>query len=531
MGQADRTATVLSRLSKKQEGIEQVLAPGRVAACLGENATTEAQAQLIFSFAVNLLARLYPVVQDLQVILWEGTPLMVRVPRWHADTLDEHIRLFLEALSPPLKWTIQKGVPIAPDCKLIIGSAPMPGERVVFVGSHGWSVALSPHTPVPVGHQLNPVGAYAAACLGVAEVWKRLLLARPDLSPEMPIVPLDEPLTFSTFTYRVGPSEPNPALSSSIDIARLTMVGLGAGGGTAAFTLASLQEVQGMVNLIEPDEVVDTNLNRYVFADSEDAARRRAKTEVVNALFDGRPGIRIRTFSTSYGEAAASLFQDDYRYVVAAVHSREARRELQYETPMVLWDAGATEQGEFFIWRMILGITECMWCKHPPGERDPELEKAAQLEQLLGLGATIWLRKVRNNEIFRADEVDAIAVFLAGKNAPFDLPSVGQRYGDWEAGQCGRLPLPEADEEIPIPFAPVMAGVLLAGEIIKENYFPEATLDSYYWNTLVGCFMRGNQPHRRLPRPECSFCADGIYLSQYRRRWETNPSDLRKFFG
>src|SRR5207249_2490943 len=105
----------------------------------------------------------------------------------------------------------------------------------------------------------------------------------------------------------------------------------------------------------------------------------------------------------------------------------------------------------------------------------------------------------------------------------FALPRPGQRYGDWEAEQCGRLKLPDADEEVPIPFAPVMAGVLLAGEVIKEHHFPEAVLEGYYWNTLLGRFMPGNRPQRRLPDPDCGFCHDPAYVEQYRRRWAIPP--------
>lgn len=525
MGQTDRTIALLRRLVRTrdpEERLEALLASRHIAVRLGEVVAAQPHAQLVFSFAVNLLARLHPVIQRLDVVVPTDTPLTVSLPRWSATTLNEHIRLFLEALNPPVQWSLGAAPPDLPDCTLLIGAAPVSSKEVVFVGGDGWSATVSPLSAVPIGDQANPVGAYAAACLGVAEVWKRLLGPHRHLFEGMAILPLDEPLTFSTFSYRVGPAEPNPDLPETIDLRDLTIVGLGAGGGAAAFALASLHDIRGILNLIEPDEIIDSNLNRYVFADGGDSARRRAKAETTAALFSRFVNLEVRPFAASYGAAVPSLSVEDHRYVVATVHSREARRELQFETPMVLWDAGATEQGEFFVWRMILGITECMWCKHPPGERDPELEKATQLEQLIGLNVAIWLQKLRNNDTFKADEVNAIAVLLAGKDAPFDPPSAGQRYGDWEAEQCGRLPLPAADEEIPIPFAPVMAGVLLAGEIIKEHYFPEAVLDSYYWNTLVGRFMRRNQPNRRLPRPECSFCTDGIYLSQYLRRWGAN---------
>lgn len=522
MGQADRSLEHLSRISKNQLSIGR-FGPGRVSVCLGSDAAMKPQAQLIFSFAVNLLSRLFPVVQDLHIVFPVDMPLLAQVPRWQAETLGEHIRLFLKTLNPLAKCTIQKQVTAMNDCTLVIGSTSPPPKTAVFTGSNGWNVNISPHGPVPIGDEINPVGAYTAATLGVSEVYKRLLYPHRNLLAGIPVIPLDAELTFSTFTYRVGLSEPNPPLNPSIDIDSLTMVGLGAGGGAAAFTLASLQEVQGTINLVEPDEINEWNLDRYIFADAEDATQERAKTEIVGKMFNNKyTRLEVREFPLSYDKAIGSLTQKDHRYVLAAVHSREARRELQYETPMVLWDAGATEEGEFFIWRMILDRTECMHCKHPPDERDPELRKAAQLTRLLGLSVDGWLKKIRNNETFSKKEISALSDRVKGQNVSYDLPLEGERHSDWEKVQCGRLHFPEDDEEIPVPLAPTMAGVLLAGEIIKEHCFPEAVLDSYYWNTLLGNFMRSNKPQRRLPSPSCSFCRDKAYVNQYKRRWSTH---------
>jgi hypothetical protein len=519
MSQTERTRALLQKLAEKETNFENLLAPGRVAICLGMDVAMKPQAQALFSFAVNLLARLHPVVQDLRVIVPRNVTSGVRFPRWHADTFEKHIGLFLQSLQPPLSWTVQPEPTGGSEVILAVGSCQPLGEAVVSAGSDGWDVFLSPSGVVPVGERFNPVGAYAAACIAVGEVWKRLLFPHREMFEGRPIVPLSSPLVFSTFTYRAFASEPNPPIDSALDLCRLTMIGLGAGGGATAFTLASLPNVKGLINLIEPDSIVDTNLNRYVFSDLCDAARGKTKVQVVEEFLGRFTGLTVRPFPKAFGEVASSLAMEDYRHIVAAVHSREARREVQYETPYVLWDGGASEDGEFFIWRLVLGSTECMWCKHPPGEGDVEQQKAAQLAKLLGLNAETWLRKLRDNEPFGSEEVSAIRRSLEGQELSFDLPSAGQRFGDWEASQCGRLRFPEVDEEIPVPFAPVMAGVLLAGEIIKEHAFPGAVLNSYYWNTLVGQFMQRNRPWRRLPRPDCSFCRDQTYLSQYQKRW------------
>lgn len=283
------------------------------------------------------------------------------------------------------------------------------------------------------------------------------------------------------------------------------------------YTLASLPDLKGTLNLIEPDKIKEPNLNRYIHADADDAGM--PKTEVARKLFQRFPEVYARPFPFPFGEASSHLEIEDFRYFLAAVHSREARRELQYETPMVLWDGGATEHGEFRIWRLILGRTECMHCKHPLTDQDPERDAALQRAHLLGLSPETWLKKIRDNAPFNIEEITAIRANMAGKEYAFDLPELGQSYGDWEKAQCGKLFLPNVDDEIPIPFAPVMAGVLMAGEIVKEHLYPEAVLDSYYGNTLLGHFMGRIKPYRRTPRFDCPFCHDDSYLSQYRKRW------------
>ena len=521
MEQDTRTKALLAQLAKNSEDLdlEKLLAPGAVAVHLSSEMLNEPQAQLLFSFAANLLARLHPVIQDLSVVLPGDAPLTAPVPRWRKATFKEHICSMLAAIDPPLAWRVLEKVPLFPGWCLAVGRCDA-DPKTVFVGSTGWEAYFSPKALVPVGGPANPVGAYAAACLGVAEVWKRRLAPHRDIFTAAPIIPQTEPLTFSAFTYLACSECDNPPLPDAVDVSRITMAGLGAGGGATAFTLASLPTLVGTANLIDPDEVEGSNLNRYIFADREDAARRNRKTHIIHSLFSHLPGFTASPHATPLAEATEYLEVEDYRYVVAAMHSREARREVQMETPMVLWDAAAGEDGEFRIWRMVLGKTECMFCKHPPGNDDPEREKAAQIAHLLGLTTEICLRKIRDHEPFTAEEVSIITDHVKGKNVDFDIPLPGQRFNDWETIQCGKLQLPDVDEGVPIPFAPVMAGVLLAGEIIKEQHFPESVLDARYWNTLMGKFMVRNRPHRRQQRPDCSFCHDPAYLEQYARRWE-----------
>jgi len=487
--------------------------PGRVRMIAGADAACMAQGQLCLSMAANLLARLWPVVQYLEIVLPGNVALLASVPKWAAPHLDAHIREMLSAVATRTRWRVAEAPRGACDCSLALGDVRVTTSDQVSFGSDGWQAFVAPGATMPTGEKVNPVGAYAAACLAVAEVWKRLLLAsRIELSGA-PVVPLEEPLSFSSLTYGVGDTGVNPDLPDTASIDKLTMIGLGAGGGAAAHTLASVPRLAGHFELVEPDSLDRTNHNRYVYAGAADLDPGRTKTEVVAEILRGHAGVSVQEHPYPFNEA--SLATSSYEYVLAAVHSREARRQIQMETPMVLWDAAAGEEGEFCAWRLVLGRTECMFCKHPP-ESDPERAKAEQLSRLLGLDATVWLRKLRDNEPFSADEVGSMRL---PEDVEYLLPVAGQRFDEWEAAYCGVLRLPGSGGEVPVPFAPVMAGVLVAGEVLKQHHFPDMHLDSYYLNTLTGKFMTKIRPHRRRPKPKCGFCQDAVYLAQYDRRW------------
>ena len=518
MPQDERTTQLLSSLSGRHDlDLPQIFAPGRVAVMLSEK-NSSVQAQLIVSFAVNLMSRLYPVVQNLDVIVPDDQEMQAAIPRWQGRTFSAHLRSMLEAIKPPMRWRIDSTPDPSVDEFLAVGTGFQKGASV-YLGCDRWEVSVSTDMPLPVIEESNPVSANAAACFGVSEIFKRLLARHFDLFPDVPIVPLTERLTFSTLTYTVGDGQENPALPARIDLGRLTFVGLGAGGGATAYTLASIPDLNGHVNLVEPDEINEPNLNRYVYADATDAYRQRKKTDVIAQLFRSRSEFSLSAYPEPFKAVASRLKAEDYLQVTAAVHSREARREIQYETPSVLWDAGATEDGEFRIWRSIFGQSECMFCKHPPSEQDPEKQKSAQLSDVLGLSADSLLEKIRNNGMFTKSECERIREHV-GSSQDFELPLSNQRLDDWEAAQCGRLRLKPIQGDVPIPFSPVMAGVLIAGEIIKERVCPQFVLDSYYFNTLLGRFMKRIVPNRRAPRSDCEFCSDADFRAQYKRRRE-----------
>jgi hypothetical protein len=84
---------------------------------------------------------------------------------------------------------------------------------------------LNQNTPATVPEQPvameNPVGALAAACLGVGEVFKRLIKLRPERGEML------DGFSFSLRSYLAGDTDCGPALPSSLKV-DLLLVGGGA---------------------------------------------------------------------------------------------------------------------------------------------------------------------------------------------------------------------------------------------------------------------------------------------------------------
>lgn len=476
--------------------------------------------QMITVFTLNMLIRLFPVVTDIFFESPPDTSIKGNIPKWQGNTIISKINAMYESVQPDANLFVNSGFRKNEICcHITIGSGTALNIPGVWVGSDRWIATLSAFSPQKLNPDINPVGAYIAATFAVSEAWKRIMIQLQERIETIRINLIEGEFKFSAFDYSLNVNGSNPALPETVNLNKFTMIGLGAGGGAAAYTLASVSCLKGVITLIDPDEVELSNLNRYPYADHADAKGKISKVRCIEKLFSRHVELKSKCFYEPYLTAQNSLEVQDLRRVISAVDNRQTRREIQYETPEIILDAAATEKGDFFIWRILLGQTECMICKHPTNEKDNEIKQAEQLSKAFGLEPITWLNKIANNDLFTEQEIKTIFIEADNSGQQINLPQPGQRFQEWFKKNCGRLELPEVDGEIPIPFAPVMAGILQAGELIKENLFPDSVLKSYYWNTLTAKFNPNIEPQIKRPIRDCSFCSDDVFIGQYKRRW------------
>ena len=170
------------------------------------------------------------------------------------------------------------------DAILSIGARARRDLPWTVINSDGWLARVSSgSTDLDYNtSKANPIGALAAASLGVAETFKRLLNVDPSRGP------LLDSVTFSLYSYRCDDSEPGPDMPPQINV-DLLMVGVGAIGTAATYLLSQLP-LLGAISVVDPETFSDENLGTCLSIGPSDVGLYKADIAVrsLAGLLDAR---------------------------------------------------------------------------------------------------------------------------------------------------------------------------------------------------------------------------------------------------
>jgi len=158
------------------------------------------------------------------------------------------------------------------DAILSVGTAVNPGLPWTTINSNGWLARVSSgkcSVPGDVSVE-NPIGALAAASLGVGEVFKRLIRLKPERGDFL------DGLSFSLRTFRAGETDCGPELPTSLDI-DLLLVGAGAIGNGTVLLLSQLP-CCGRVGIVDSQTYGEDNLGTCILMGLHDLGASKAKT-------------------------------------------------------------------------------------------------------------------------------------------------------------------------------------------------------------------------------------------------------------
>lgn len=511
----DRTETAIEQLTAADDTALPQLTGKTVQVSVSQPGNKNCQHTLFA--AVNLLARLEPVVDTVQITGVTETPTAVTHPNIEASYVNEALHELGGQVGSSVTVETDPETTI-PDAVLYLGDGRDDTQDCfeVSVRSDGWLTEISTTSSVAAfSDQVNPVGAYTAGCIGCAEVFKHFLQeGTGDINA--PIEHIDH-ITFSTLDYSTSQSDPpNPPLPDDINVGELNVIGVGAGGGACIHVLSVLKTLDGYIRLVDPDEVSRSNLNRYIWAVADDVDRD--KTAIGKEVLETQHAVDIESYPVSFGKLQDRFFESGLDLLISTVDKSEVRRNIQWEFPETVLDAATDQRGKYVVSKIQFGETQCLGCKYDQ-EGDGKRREMEALSEHLGLDVDELLELDQHNGAFSEEQVAEIQCFV-DDDVEFELPRPGDRFSDWrQAEQCGQMVLERSDTEVPIPFLPVTAGVLLAGEVIKHRHHSEYMVDNRFAHNML-FKPREVLQKPRGPNDDCIICQDEDAKQHYNEKWE-----------
>ena len=383
-----------------------------------------------------------------------------------------------------------------------------------FIGSDAWRAKLSNTGPVGSGNSANPFGAGAAACFAASNVFRAIFLdqvvgGEPDAEIDLNL------LTYAR-------SDPSDLDLHDLDLGVFHLVGLGAIGNGALWALSWTSGVRGKMHGIDHDRIDLSNLQRYVLSTQNDVdAHKVALAE--RALAPTR--IEVLPVLMSW---QTFVSQSDWRFerVAVALDSEGDRITVQGALPKWIVNAW-TQSQDLGVSRHAFGDGKaCLACLYlPEGKTKDEHDLIA--EELGIPGAALQIKGLlQNNQPVGAQFVQGVADAFGVPVAELMRFASAPVRSFYQKAVCGGLMLKLTDGKrgaaatVPMAFQSALAGIMLAGELIKHA---AGRMPSPKSTTRVN-MLRPLAPYLDVPRAQdrtgrC-ICCDGEFQRVYRQKYE-----------
>jgi molybdopterin/thiamine biosynthesis adenylyltransferase len=457
----------------------------------GSEAASSPEGRAFLDLLIRLVARLYPVV---------GINAPAGLETEKGELLDLSRRI-----NPEIEFReAELGIAAGRD------AAAFP--TTIYAGSDGWDALVSTEEPQTIGASDNILGAGAAACIAAANLFRAVVLRDP----------LDQTVRYSTFHLdnAVSSSDQAPALST-VALDHTALIGIGAIGNAVIWALECSQIV-GRIELVDPQEVELSNLQRYVLTEQSDVGEQKAK--LAARLFKGGD-LKARAQPASLAEFFAEQGTTFERLAVA-LDSRRDRIAAQASLPQIAFNAW-TQPGD-------LGVSvhpqfgegaciSCLYLGDRPVPNEDELvaqalrvpERQMEVRALLATGG--WPSAEFLDAVAAALEVDPPLVHQFAERPIQSLYVEGLCGG--AILPLGALGLPTQELHVPLAHQSALAGVLLAARLLRHaaGYGPYETLISRF-DVLRSIGVELTQRRERLQGRRC-ICGDPDFVAAYRVKW------------
>jgi len=467
-----------------ETAIRQKLETSVLAIVLSPEAGTSEEGLSAIDLTVRLAARLYPTIR-------------IQAP--------PKVRGAVEALARRINPAIEFTTDSKTTHAIVIGKEKVaaPAEAV-YVGSDEWTALVSRRRPQPVGKSRNPFGAGAAACLGMAAVFRAVFSA--------------EGADDGDLRLRTLPKQLGGTSGLTTPGKEVVLVGVGAIGQATVWALSRLADPP-RVRLVDPEAIDLGNLQRYVLAERVDVGR--SKIRVAKRA--------LRGAVTFKGDWSSFVEKHGYAHsvVLTALDSAHDRRAVQAAVPQLVLNAW-TQPGDLGVSSHDFIHGACLACLYlpvgPTKNEDVVYAEALGVPDQLGVVRTL----LHNGEAI----ADPLLYLIADRlQVPRDFvkPFSGRPIRElYTEGICGGavLPIgqagsPRAEVHVPLAHQSGLAGVLLAARLYSTIKARTTLI------TRVDLMRSINTRYITQARSKDSrgicICQDADFIEAYRTKYSAEP--------
>lgn len=483
------------------ENFKKILLSQRVAIVYSDNAYSTYEGKIALELLVRLSARLYP---NLQI---------------HNLSKNKEFNDSLQELAKSINPKINLSTKRKPTVSLIAGKiGKYPDGKRIFLGSDGWVSKFSLNKQQGFNQTTNPFGASAAACFASSNLFRLVF------KNHLPKGQLDDEFTFSVLTLEKDPVDYTSVDISNVNIGTFHLVGLGAIGNGVTWILKHL-DLEGQLHLIDKEVVDLSNLQRYILCDQSSYQSQKPKVELMKAQFNSK--LEVTSHRNTWEEFINARKDFKIEKVGLCVDSAKDRVAVQGALPKQIWNSW-TQQESIGVSRHFDFLSDpCVSCLYLPET------KTANKSELIAssLGITEQERIVRD---YLAEEkrMDIALLQLISQARGIDITKLTQFEGlyldeFYSKVICGGI-LMEIEgssknnssvEEVPSAFESVMAGILLAAEIVIQGLGVERNVDEITSLNMMRPISKYiNEGEKKHISGNC-ICQDPVYQEVYKSKW------------
>lgn len=303
------------------------------------------------------------------------------------------------------------------------------------------------------------------------------------------------------------------SFNEPIHIGRIYMAGAGAIGNGFLWASRHL-DIRGQLDIVDDDCVSSGNLNRQIWFTTEDINLSKVHRLVMRAqpLF---PRLTLVPRQCRVQDLPEKSDGPWLHRLIVAVDSRRARRQLQNEFPGEVFDASTTDIREVVLHHHLQPTSRaCLSCIYEADEE--ELSREKHIAEHLG----VTIEEVRSQRISDS-AAETIAVKFSGLIA---RELSGMAYDSLFKKLCAESKLRTTEGRTivaPFAFVSVLAGTLLAIELVRRSTRGNSDLDFNYWRLSPWHPPFGRRRILKPKQPQCPFCGNAVLAKLNESMWRT----------